>query len=49
MELDAFLTQENDQDSSQLGTTVLGSSWLVAHPYAGQNSNQQEDCWDAQN
>lgn len=37
------LTQEDDEDPSQLGTPVLGSSRLMAHPDAGQDRYQQED------
>lgn len=42
------LTQEDDEDPSQLGAAVLGGSGLVAHADAGQDGYQQEDGRKAQ-
>lgn len=42
------LTQEDDEDPSQLGPPVLGRPRLVAHPDAGQDCYQQEDSRKAQ-
>lgn len=42
------LTQEDDEDPPQLGAAVLGGAGLVAHPDAGQHSDEQEDGGEAQ-
>lgn len=41
--IESCLTQQNEQNASQLGPPVLGHTRLMAHSNAGENRQQQEN------